>query len=411
MSTTFAPSGVRRLREDDPAPMPPPPGGGLDEVAAARLLERTVATPSLSGGEREVAALLVAAAQAQGASAHIDDAGNAVAVWGDGPLRVTFLGHMDTVPGDIAVRVEDGVLHGRGAVDAKGSLCAALVAGSRLPSEVLEDVTFTVVGAVEEEAPSSRGARHAAATLPRPDLVIIGEPSGWDRYTLGYKGRLGVELRARLDCVHSSREEATAPEAVLGAFKALKAWVEEHANAPGSAPGQETSDAPNDTPTVTSAGAPLGQFDRLQIALLRVNSASDGLTDECQATVAFRLPPRWSAAELKRHLSALLAEHDVTARFTDGCDAHRASNRSELARAFRVAIRGAGAAPVPVLKTGTSDMNVVAPVWDVPMVAYGPGDSNLDHTPDERLALADYERAACVLVRVLTDLAGAGHPH
>lgn len=49
-------------------------------------------------------------------------------------------------------------------------------------------------------------------------------------------------------------------------------------------------------------------------------------------------------------------------------------------------------------------MNVVAPVWDVPMVAYGPGDSALDHTPDEHVELAELERAVGVLEGVLEHL-------
>ena len=38
-------------------------------------------------------------------------------------------------------------------------------------------------------------------------------------------------------------------------------------------------------------------------------------------------------------------------------------------------------------------MNVVGPVWGCPIVAYGPGDSSLDHTPEERIDLGEYLRA------------------
>jgi LysW-gamma-L-lysine carboxypeptidase len=41
------------------------------------------------------------------------------------------------------------------------------------------------------------------------------------------------------------------------------------------------------------------------------------------------------------------------------------------------------------------------------MVAYGPGDSKYDHTPMERLPLADYGRAIAVLKAVLER---AGNP-
>jgi LysW-gamma-L-lysine carboxypeptidase len=56
------------------------------------------------------------------------------------------------------------------------------------------------------------------------------------------------------------------------------------------------------------------------------------------------------------------------------------------------------------VKTGTADMNVVGPVWGCPMVAYGPGDSKLDHTPDEHVIIEDYLRAIKVLQDVLETL-------
>lgn len=124
-----------------------------DDERAVDLLLQAVSTPSHSGDERAVAELLVGAARSTATEAFVDPAGNAVATWGAGPTLITFLGHMDTVPGHIDVRVENGVLHGRGAVDAKGSLCAALVAASRAPAEVWRALTFRFIGAVEEEAP------------------------------------------------------------------------------------------------------------------------------------------------------------------------------------------------------------------------------------------------------------------
>jgi LysW-gamma-L-lysine carboxypeptidase len=58
-----------------------------------------------------------------------------------------------------------------------------------------------------------------------------------------------------------------------------------------------------------------------------------------------------------------------------------------------------------VYKTGTSDMNVIGPRWQCPVVAYGPGDSALDHTPSEHLNLDEYARAVRVLTNALVRLA------
>lgn len=73
-----------------------------------------------------------------------------------------------------------------------------------------------------------------------------------------------------------------------------------------------------------------------------------------------------------------------------------------MVRAFLQAIREQGADPAFKVKSGTSDMNVVGPAWNCPIVAYGPGDSSLDHTPNEHLDLAEYHQAIATLARVLT---------
>jgi LysW-gamma-L-lysine carboxypeptidase len=46
-------------------------------------------------------------------------------------------------------------------------------------------------------------------------------------------------------------------------------------------------------------------------------------------------------------------------------------------------------------------MNVVGPVWNCPIVAYGPGDSQLDHTPNEHVVIEEYLQAIELLRTVL----------
>jgi LysW-gamma-L-lysine carboxypeptidase len=81
------------------------------------------------------------------------------------------------------------------------------------------------------------------------------------------------------------------------------------------------------------------------------------------------------------------------------------SPRTPVARAFRAAVRANGGDPRLLRKTGTADMNVFASAWNCPMVTYGPGDSDLDHAPDERLPLPEYDRAVDVLIDACDRLA------
>ncbi|WP_030800423.1 M20/M25/M40 family metallo-hydrolase [Streptomyces sp. NRRL S-337] len=80
----------------------------------------------------------------------------------------------------------DGVLHGRGTVDAKGPPAAMICAAARFARSDVCRARIVVVGAVEEEHYSA-GACYLADRM-RPDAVVIGEPSGSSCVGVGYKG-------------------------------------------------------------------------------------------------------------------------------------------------------------------------------------------------------------------------------
>ena len=351
---------------------------------ATELLKQAVAIPSVSGQEGEVAHFLVEQMTSFCGEAFVDASGSAVGRLGTGALQVYFLGHIDTVPGEIPVRVEEGKLYGRGSVDAKGSFCTAVAAASRLDADTLEKFTLTLIGATEEEAPTSQGARHALKTYPKPDFVLIGEPSGWDALTLGYKGRLVAKVRVEKDNFHSAGDDTTAAEDVVSVWNRLQAQA--------AAYNEDVK----------------GIFDALQVSLQGVSSRSDGLRQHAEASIGYRLPPALTPDEVKGWVRE--SSNNAELDFTGAELAHRSEKDTPLTRALRVAIRQAGGTPRFKVKTGTSDMNVVAPAWDVPMLAYGPGDSALDHTPDEHLDLEEYEKAVTVLVTAVKHLAKSYNP-
>lgn len=61
-------------------------------------------------------------------------------------------------------------------------------------------------------------------------------------------------------------------------------------------------------------------------------------------------------------------------------------------------------------KTGTCDMNVLAPHWAVPMIAYGPGDSVLDHTPIEHVEIPEFLKGIAALRTALEALVRQPRP-
>ncbi|XWX05517.1 [LysW]-lysine hydrolase (plasmid) [Aggregatilineales bacterium SYSU G02658] len=342
---------------------------------AIDLLRDLVAIPSPSYAEREAVEFLARWMGAHGyEQAFRDEAGNAVGVRGEGPFTLVLLGHIDTFGGFPPVRVADGKLYGRGAVDAKGALAAFAAAGAR--ATLPDGLRLVVVGAVEEEAPTSAGARHAGQAY-RADACIIGEPSQWDRLTLGYKGRLVLRWAWRGALAHSAADVPTAAERAVAYWEQVRAYA-----------------------AAVNAGR-RGLFDRLDATLQDLNTAQDGAFGQATMTVGFRLPPDLTPDALCAALPA-----------ADGADltpygqevAFVAPKDNFLTRALRGAIRAQGGQPAFVLKTGTSDMNIVGPAWGCPIVAYGPGDSALDHTPDEHLDLDEYLRAIKVLEGALRGL-------
>jgi LysW-gamma-L-lysine carboxypeptidase len=133
--------------------------------------------------------------------------------------------------------------------------------------------------------------------------------------------------------------------------------------------------------------------------------SADGLSVEATMEVQFRVPPEYTAEDVREIADGQLDVGTVT--WYDAVEPVMESSRTDVARAFRAAIRGAGGDPRLLRKTGTADMNVFAGAWDCPMVTYGPGDSDLDHAPDEHLDLAEYDRSVDVLIEVCERLQGA----
>lgn len=316
--------------------------------------------------------------ESRGFSSHVDQAGNAVGMRGpaDASYTLMMLGHIDTVPGELPVHVDQGWLYGRGSVDAKGSLCAFAEAAAAV--DIPPDWRVVVAGAVEEEAPTSKGAHHIREQFS-PDLCIIGEPSGADRVTLGYKGHLLLDYTLSRPITHTSAPDPSVGARGAAFWQTVLAWADEQNR--GST----------------------RQFDHVSPQLRAINTSSDGLSDTVHLVIGFRLPPHLAPDDITAAVAGL-AEPDAELHAYSKTNAYLGDKNNTLVRGMLTAIRSTGTRPGFVLKGGTSDMNVVGARWPCPIVAYGPGDSHLDHTPNERLNLDEYDRAKTVLQHVIEHL-------
>jgi LysW-gamma-L-lysine carboxypeptidase len=351
---------------------------------AIALLRDLVDTPSVSGDEHAAVLLLVQRMTQLGYRARIDEAGNAVGVLGsDDPdaTEILLLGHIDTVPGRIPVRTEGGELWGRGSVDAKGPLCAFTMAAAS--AQWPAGTRVVVIGATGEETPASPGAAYVRDHY-RPAACIIGEPSGWDRFAIGYKGRLLVHAEFSQDCGHTAGPVGSVAERAVSWHRRVVAHIQEWNL------GRE------------------GVFDTIQPNLQRFNTASDGLADSARLTLGLRLPTWFGPTHAEEAIRAIAPRERLV--FEGHAHAHRGPRTGPLPAALSAAIGDLGGRPTATVKSGTSDMNTVAHAFACPIVAYGPGDSTLDHTPHERIELPEYLRAIDVLRSAIPELAGTLSP-
>ena len=338
---------------------------------------------SPSGNERGAVAWLVERMRRLGfGEAFVDGAGNAVGVMGNGPRQVVLLGHIDTVPGEIKVEQMSNLLYGRGTVDAKGPLACFVDAAAQVGA--VEGWQFVVIGAVEEERDSD-GARFVAGQY-QPDFAVIGEPNHWDRIALGYKGSAWADVTLRRGQSHTASGEQTAAEAAVAAWLTVKAYADRF-----------NADKPR-------------AFDRLLPTLRGMESGQDGFEQWARLNIGCRLPvevtPEAWYLELEKTLKVLETFRVSVERVGYPVPAWEGEKNSSLVRAFLNGIRQTGGTPRFVYKTGTADLNVVGPVWRCPAVVYGPGDSALDHTPNEHISLEEYGRAVQVLTQTLKLLTG-----
>lgn len=332
---------------------------------------------SPSGSERRAVEWLVERMKSLGYDkSFIDEAGNAVGVMGKGSKQVVLLGHIDTVPGEISVREENGILYGRGSVDAKGPLACFVDAVANV--EVKDEWQFVVIGAIEEER-NSEGARFVVDKY-KPDFAIIGEPNRWNRIALGYKGSAWANIIVKRAQNHTASGEETAAEIAVDIWLKIKAYVNQFNE---------------DKKRV---------FDQLLLTLRGIDSNQDGFEQQATLKVGVRLPVEVSPEDWYAKLNEIIKEDAIVEPTGFSIPAWRCEKNTQLVRSFLSGIRSQGGEPRFVYKTGTADLNIVAPVWKCPAVVYGPGDSALDHTPNEHIELEEYKKSVVVLVNTLQKL-------
>jgi len=300
------------------------------------LLKEMLECYSPTSHESNLVDFLIKWANNNGFQAYKDRVGNFIAKKGKGK-EILLVGHVDTVPGEIPVRIDGNKLFGRGAVDAKGPLACFLEA-----SKDVSKCKIIIVGAVDEEG-DSKGAKNILNKF-NPQYIIVGEPSGWSNINIGYKGRLNIFYENKKSKEHTSTPNSNCYEESIEFYNKIKNYCEKF-----------------------NSGKKL--FEQIGVKILSINTNNDNFTDKVTLQLNLRIPVGFDIKDIKISI-------------------------------FIGAIRAVGGEPKFKLKMGTSDMNILQK-YMTPILTYGPGDSNLDHTPDEHINLEEYKKSVNILKNVL----------
>lgn len=364
---------------------------------AVKMLEKALRLYTVSMSEKPMTEFLADKCDDLGfEDIRIDeDVGNIIAIKGTGSPVTMLCGHMDTVPGKIRVRRDGDKLYGRGASDAKAPLMAMLFAAA---SASHNGGTIVFVGAVDEEGNAVGAKSIARSKIHRKDgsplkldYAIFGEPSGIAKITVGYKGRLAIKLR--VDVGNSGH--AGAPWLVKNAITEAAGFVIEL---------KKALEAGNDEKK---------RINSLTVTVTEVHGGSSHnmMPQECEAILDMRIPPQTSCKAVEQDVAIRIkkfeSEQGVEVMYSilDETEPFEAPADSILVRALKIATISEGQkSPMPVLKTGTGDMNVVGNVLDIPVVTWGPGDPHMAHMINEHVSVSEYLKSIKILKAALARL-------
>ena len=331
----------------------------VDVVALARTL---IDIESTTGQEGPVAHVLADYLRGRGYSVLEQplegDRLNVIAAVGE--PAVAFSTHFDCVPPFFPSRVADGVLHGRGACDAKGILAAQVAAAERLRAEGETRVGLVFVAGEER---GSDGAKAANTIASATHFLINGEPTEL-KLGLATRGCFRVRLIAHGKAAHSGYPELgeSAIEKLIDVLSALRAasW-------------------PVD---------PLLGVTHYTVGLISGGVAPNVIPPHAEAEVFFRT----------------VGDHDALRTVLTAALANRVTVQ-EILELPAVKLH-----TVPGFETAVfsyfSDVPFLSN-WGTPLLI-GPGTIHVAHTDREHIAIAELEQAVDTYARLAATLLATG---
>jgi succinyl-diaminopimelate desuccinylase len=276
--------------------------------------------------------------------------------------RVILAGHIDTVPhaGNFPSATDSGQarLYGCGTSDMKSGVAVQLRLAAGVPAPD-RDITYVFYDC-EEVAAERNGLLRVARTSPwllAGDFAVLLEPSG-GVVEGGCQGTLRAAVRAAGARAHTARSwmGSNAIHAAGGILDVLRSY----------APREPAVDG-------------LRYHEGLNAVFISGGVAGNVIPDSCEVQVNYRFAPDMTAQDAAAHVTAVFAGFEV--EILDVAPGARPGLDAPVAAAF---VAATGGTPRP--KLGWTDVARFAELG-IPAVNYGPGISEIAHTPGEYVEL------------------------
>ena len=355
-----------------------------------KLLKDIINIYSPTGHEYEISKFIKEYIEELGfKNVKVDEANNVYGEIGSGNPRILLCGHIDTVPEKIQVKEKDGEIYGRGSSDAKAPLASMLIATSNLSRDKFNG-KIIFVGVVDEEG-SGNGIKQVLKDKIDVDYAIFGEPSGIDNITIGYKGRLCIEIECNTKSVHASAPwlSENSIDKITEVWKEIKQYVKK--NFQGS------------------------RYNSLSSSITKIygGNTSNVTPENAKITLDFRIPHEIKIEEVIMNIEGIISKFNkknpstrTNFKIIDEVKPFEINKNSKLLRALiRSILKIRGKQPKLVKKTGTGDMNTLGNQLKIPVLTYGPGYPHLSHTVNECVNIEEYLESIKIYEETIKELA------
>ena len=347
----------------------------MDTQQAIELLQRLIATPSVSRDEAAAADIIEAEFSRLGFAAK--RVGNNVwaEAWEHDESKPTILldAHIDTVKPNaqwsrdaFTPTIEGDKLYGLGSNDTGGSLVAMIAAFAQL-SKTEQPYNLIMLASAEEEVTGAGGVRAVLSEVGKIDFAIVGEPTGMNP-AVAEKGLMVLDCTAYGVAGHAAREEGV--NAIYKAMRDME-WFR--------------------TFRFERVSPMLGPV-KMSVTGVQAGTQHNVVPAECKFMVDVRVNECYQNEELLAEIRSNV-ECDVQPRST-----HLNSSAIALDHPAVERLVAMGRKPF-----GSPTMSNQA-VMPFTTLKLGPGDSARSHTADEYILLSEIAEAVVMYVAVLDKL-------